>query len=1185
MRLLQVFLLILLFNAGFCQESSPLFIVRQDQLYGLIDSSGSVVLEPQFTAISYDPQFRIFIVTGQSGKAAFASSQNAFITGFYDEVQAVSLYYFIVTRNGLCGVVDRSGKMIVPIQYSSIRRSDSDRFFCSNNASVAVYNNNGSLEVNIPSEEIIEYCGYYIFKNRDYRFGVVSVSGEKMIEDVYSNFLTGDGLIELRSEDSTAILHASSGRVVHGAAGCSFRFIKDASRNNLATPFYLLANGSSRQWHSVYSHKNLDVDLSEAVIYATALSDLYLVNTTFEWLIDNNGVSVTDEKYEDIFYFRDSLFVIENNGLRGLFKPGTGVILQPIYKSFRTLTDTITGNRWTLALSNPDGYRFLDQNFREINDQLYFAVNLVHGRGIIVNISLSEVILLDTDGRRVGNAVYSAIQPLSDGFWKVYRNGFCGLMDSQAKLLTEICYDDITMHNSRLKCVREDRIEYYRWNGSSFEPLINFSNFRQLDVTGTQLLSLIGTRSSQLALVWRRDSVLKKFGLYDVFNKRFQQSPVYDYAKMDQLRDISLTGIFGDTSYFRLGPLTFMGRIRFGVIDHKTGQVIAPNEFMFIYFNQFQRHFSESNSDLVTPYYNSDRNFAVAIDTDGNWRTISFTGTTYNPDVQFIDVSSGTRKVWRFDSCYVSNKRKRITDKKICNVNAAFAPLLSFLKPADAYTEAAIKDKKLSVFAPDADSLVLQKGLASRLDEGLNDIPLVYFRPLFVYKYHYPSILEYRNRLFCNVLIFESERRFFCIDSTGYVITDSAYSRIWPFSEDLAMVKMGSRYGFIDPHGALIIENKYRKASSFSEGKAAVSIKGGRYGYIGTDGAWIIEPAYREALAFSEGLAPVKPGNLFGYVDESGKMILKPAWLRANSFINGTAVVFNKRGFGLIDKSGNELLKCRYNRITPPDTNGNRMIVRKASQLVNASGDIITKKSRIISDAGNGYYSVKKVVGFSLIRSDGSEVAHYNSDRPLLVGDEKVIVTKKNRLYYYDLAANQLLGPYYKAAPFVMNRALVSTRDETMVIDSSGKILKILYRKRMSFVTSFDENGLAIVRAGSVFMLIDDTGAEFYNGNIKPRYAGNGVYILFHDGYFLYNHRIRTSYPFSKWSLISMPSCGRFVTGVNGKFGFSDVYGQYHVRPQYTRIERVSEGIYRVYYGDKTGYIRYDGKVIWELSR
>lgn len=1185
MRILQAILLLLLLKTGFCQQSGQLLIVRQSQNYGLIDTAGAVVLQPQFAEINHDRAFNVYVVTGPTGKAVFSPATSSLITGFYDDIVVISSERFIVTRGGMSGVADQNGELIIPLKYTSIRKAGNGKYFCLNGSSIVVYNSRGAFDVEIASDEVLEYCGFYIFKNRDFHFGVVSPNGAPVIDDKYDNYITANALIELRNNDSTAILHTASGKVIRFGANTRAKFLLEGINEIRATPFYSLYSGSGRQWHSVYSDRKIELDLSEADITSTAIDDNFIVNTGYNWLLSKEGIPLTAQKYEELFYFRDSIFVIGMSGLRGLYKPGRGEILGPVYKSFRTMTDTVTGKRWTVALTDPDGYRLLDENFKQINDNLYYRLDMIDGRGIIAGVSFEKFMLLDTAGNRICDPLYSNIRPMPDGLWKVYNNGFCGVMNSRGNVLTELCYDEITLRNSRMKCARGGVMEFFSWDGSTLEPLLNFSNYRRLDVSGSQITSMAGTVNAPFSLAWRRDSVLKKFGLYDAVNDRYFVAPIYDYAKMDQLRDISLTGIFGDTSYFRMGPLTFMGRIHFGVIDHRTSRIIAPNEYLFIYFSQFLRRFIENNRNKTTPYYNSDRNFAVAIDTAGNWRTISYTGATYHPSVQFIDAMRGNAKVWRFDSCYVAEKKEKKTDKRICNVSAAFSPLTTFLCPADAYTIAALKNKKLFIFAPEADSLVLQKGLAGRLDPGLNEIPVGNARPLFVYKYSYQPILERQMQQYCNILTFVSRRMHYYIDSTGYVISDTVYSRAWPFTEDLAMVKKGSRYGYIDRQGNMVIENKFRKAASFSEGKAAATLKGGRFGYIGTDGEWLIEPAYREALNFSEGLAPVKPGNLFGYIDETGTVVIKPAWLRANPFINGTAVVFNKNGFGLINRSGKELLNCKYNRITPPDTNNNRIISRNSSQLVNAEGEIITKKSKVISDAGEGYYSIKKGLGFVLIRSDGTEVCAFISDRPLQVGNDRVLVTKKSRLYYYNLAGNKLLGPYNKAASFAQNLAIVSTKDETYVIDTSGKIKLILYRSRLAATSSFDENGLATIRQGGLFKLIDKTGKEFYSGTTKPRYAGNKIYILHRDGYYLFNFQTGISYPFSKWSDISMPTCGRFIATANGIYGFSDVFGQYHVSPQFTRIERAQQGIYRVHYGDKTGYIRFDGTVIWELSR
>jgi hypothetical protein len=75
---------------------------------------------------------------------------------------------------------------------------------------------------------------------------------------------------------------------------------------------------------------------------------------------------------------------------------------------------------------------------------------------------------------------------------------------------------------------------------------------------------------------------------------------------------------------------------------------------------------------------------------------------------------------------------------------------------------------------------------------------------------------------------------------------------------------------FIDTTGAVVTSEDYDGARSFSEGLAAVK-KGEKWGYIDKAGAVVVAPRFDEALSFSDGFAAVKTQGKWGYIDKKGK--------------------------------------------------------------------------------------------------------------------------------------------------------------------------------------------------------------------------------------------------------------------------------------------------------------------------
>lgn len=79
----------------------------------------------------------------------------------------------------------------------------------------------------------------------------------------------------------------------------------------------------------------------------------------------------------------------------------------------------------------------------------------------------------------------------------------------------------------------------------------------------------------------------------------------------------------------------------------------------------------------------------------------------------------------------------------------------------------------------------------------------------------------------------------------------------WSFSEGLAAVKKGSKWGFINYKGELVIPYRYSRIGYFSEGYALAEYEDD-YGYIDKKGNWVVAPQFDEAYDFHQGAATVK---------------------------------------------------------------------------------------------------------------------------------------------------------------------------------------------------------------------------------------------------------------------------------------------------------------------------------------
>ena len=75
--------------------------------------------------------------------------------------------------------------------------------------------------------------------------------------------------------------------------------------------------------------------------------------------------------------------------------------------------------------------------------------------------------------------------------------------------------------------------------------------------------------------------------------------------------------------------------------------------------------------------------------------------------------------------------------------------------------------------------------------------------------------------------------------------------------------------------GKVKVNPQFDSAGDFSDGLALVAI-GRRYGYINRSGNFVINPQFDQGGNFEAGIAPVWVGNREGYIDKHGKYIWNP---------------------------------------------------------------------------------------------------------------------------------------------------------------------------------------------------------------------------------------------------------------------------------------------------------------------
>jgi len=225
------------------------------------------------------------------------------------------------------------------------------------------------------------------------------------------------------------------------------------------------------------------------------------------------------------------------------------------------------------------------------------------------------------------------------------------------------------------------------------------------------------------------------------------------------------------------------------------------------------------------------------------------------------------------------------------------------------------------------------------------------------------------SRYYSDIFVFQQNGKWGMVKTGDVEILPASYEFITPFVNGYALagVKEGNQYllqAIITEVGNVSVLNDkvYLPSSNqyFSEGKLVVSNSNGKFGYINPHGQVIIKLQFDKALPFREGWAPVKQGNYFKYINDTydinpsrsilvvdfhyGEMTL------ASCFLNGRAAIAYNKDFALIGANGQKVKKLNETEFKQTYKNNNS---------VPKSAEVFSKSKNYSEYSENGLYGLK----------------------------------------------------------------------------------------------------------------------------------------------------------------------------------------------------------------------------------
>ena len=296
--------------------------------------------------------------------------------------------------------------------------------------------------------------------------------------------------------------------------------------------------------------------------------------------------------------------------------------------------------------------------------------------------------------------------------------------------------------------------------------------------------------------------------------------------------------------------------------------------------------------------------------------------------------------------------------------------------------------------------------------------------------------------------------------STPKVAIPFIYEEAQPFSEGLAAVKSGGRWGYIDKDGNEVIRCVLGYAYPFSNGLARVGEQE-KWGFIDRTGNFVVPiGTYREGNHFSDGLALVERRY---FIDTEGNIVIPQVYIGVFSFYDGLARVVKdsedggppKAGF--IDKAGNEVIPLKYDaeavetRPLPPvpspdglflvQLNGKNIFVDRTGN------EVISSVDGIPSGFNDGMAPINRSGAWGFIDKQGNDAIPAQYARVEHFSEGLAMVVYKGMVGFVDKTGNEVIPPQYSEVSegfrtyFNEGLAMVVSEEGAGFIDKTGKIV------------------------------------------------------------------------------------------------------------------------------------------------
>jgi hypothetical protein len=295
----------------------------------------------------------------------------------------------------------------------------------------------------------------------------------------------------------------------------------------------------------------------------------------------------------------------------------------------------------------------------------------------------------------------------------------------------------------------------------------------------------------------------------------------------------------------------------------------------------------------------------------------------------------------------------------------------------------------------------------------------------------------------------------------------------------LYVARANGLWGFVNDSGKFVIPPTYKqRPEPFSDGLAVVQV-GGKFGFIDATGNLAIPAELNKALPFTEGWAPALKGQYRGYLDTEGQWHLRGMYQKIRPFQGGLGVVRNANGrYELVDREGNNQLPTSYQNIRWAGTWPVVVLHDGEWYFVGTDGGrgIGGTFKQVYPSREGIYLATPDQKTWQFINTERETLFEVAADWVMPPSDGAAVVKVANRFHFVDMTGEKIGDKQFKSIIKPgFTEGLAGVRDDNGKVGFIDKTGQYAIEPRYNQAEPF-RHGLALVTLNGRLMYINREG-------------------------------------------------------------------------------------------------------------